>query len=176
LAHKVVHPTGNTDFWRNDVFSPAPPPGPGNKTFGADRTTQESGPTLAMIFVEPHSCWRDRQVEQRRLAEVETMRRNLARIHPIQDELLCIVREHGKPIRDVDLAKQFAKIPGYRNRAERDDWMKKAWQHMTALIRNGLLQWSAQRKHVEPAPPDKHRTWLLSKFEEMNAGLPKPRI
>ena len=37
LAHKVVHPLGNTDFWRNDSFSPRFPPGSGNKTFGADR-------------------------------------------------------------------------------------------------------------------------------------------
>ena len=37
LAHKVVHVLGNTDFWRNDPFSPRHPPASGNKTFGADR-------------------------------------------------------------------------------------------------------------------------------------------
>jgi hypothetical protein len=32
-----VHPSGNTDFWRNDMFSPRLPSSSGNKTFGADR-------------------------------------------------------------------------------------------------------------------------------------------
>jgi hypothetical protein len=26
LAHKIVHPLGNTDFWRNDPFAPSPRP------------------------------------------------------------------------------------------------------------------------------------------------------
>ncbi len=37
LAHKIVHPLGNTDFWRNDVFSSHCLLASGNKTFGADR-------------------------------------------------------------------------------------------------------------------------------------------
>jgi hypothetical protein len=28
---------GNTDFWRNDLFTRTGQPAPGNKTFGADR-------------------------------------------------------------------------------------------------------------------------------------------
>jgi len=29
--------SGNTDFWRNDLFTRTSQPAPGNKTFGADR-------------------------------------------------------------------------------------------------------------------------------------------
>jgi hypothetical protein len=128
-----------------------------------------------MIFVEPYSCWRDRMIQERLRAEEEVRRRNAGRLHPIQENLMYIVREHGEPIRDVDLAKQFAKIPGYRNRQERDGWMVKAWAHMTALIRMGKLQWASKRKHVEIAPLEKHQAWL-SKIDQMAASLPKPRL
>jgi hypothetical protein len=128
-----------------------------------------------MIFVEPHRCWQDRMIEQRRRAEEEALRRRIGRLHPIQDNLMFIVREHGEPIRDVALAKAFAKIPGYQNRRERDDWMKKAWAHMTALIRMGRLQWASKRKHVEIAPPEKNAAYL-AKMQDMLANLPKPRI
>ena len=62
---------------------------------------------------------------------------------------MYLVREHQEPIRDTTLAHAFAKIPGYHNREERDGWIKRAWQHMTALIRMGKLQWSAKRKHLD---------------------------
>jgi hypothetical protein len=29
--------SGNTDFWRNDLFTRTDPPAPGNNLFGADR-------------------------------------------------------------------------------------------------------------------------------------------
>lgn len=114
-------------------------------------------------------------IEQRLRAEEEARRRNVGRLHPIQAELMHIVAEHDEPIRDTALAHTFAKVPGYRNREERDGWIKTAWQHMTALIRMGKLQWSSKRKHVEIAPPEKYQAWL-AKTEQMVAGLPKPRL
>jgi len=42
LAHKVVHRSGNTDFWRNDSFLPQLHSRSGNKTFGAIRTLYQS--------------------------------------------------------------------------------------------------------------------------------------
>lgn len=128
-----------------------------------------------VIFVEPYRCWEDRVAEQRRRAEEEARKRNVGRLHPIQDTLMYIVREHGEPIRDMSLAHAFAKIARYQNRKERDDWLKKAWAHTTMLIRMGLLQWSAKRKHVEIAPPEKHQAWL-AKGDQMIASLPKPRL
>ena len=88
---------------------------------------------------------------------------------------MFLAREHGEPIRDMTLAHAFAKIARYQNRQERDDWIKKAWAHTTALIRIGKLQWSAKRKHVEIAPPEKHQAWL-AKNQRMIAGHTKPRI
>jgi hypothetical protein len=115
-------------------------------------------------------------VDQRLRAEEEAQRRNAGRLHPIQADLLYIVQEHDEPeIRDVVLAKAFAKIAGYDNRQERDDWMKKAWQHMTALIRMGKLEWAKRRKHVQLAPPEKHQAFL-AKMAQRLASLPKPRI
>jgi hypothetical protein len=128
-----------------------------------------------MIFVEPHRCWQDRMIEQRLRAEEEAQRRNVGRLHPIQAELMHIVANHDGPIRDMALAHEFAKIPGYRNRQERDDWLKKAWMHITALIRMGRLQWSSKRKHVEIAPPEKHAAYQ-ARTENVLANLPKPRI
>jgi hypothetical protein len=106
-----------------------------------------------MIFVEPYSCWSARMMEQRLRAQEEARRRNLGILHPIQPELLNLVANQDEPIRDTTLAREFAKIPGYRNRKERDDWIKKAWAHLTALIRMGKLQWSSQRKLLRPAVP-----------------------
>lgn len=114
-------------------------------------------------------------IEQRLCAEEEARRRNIGRLHPIQAELMHIVQEHDGPIRDTALAHAFAKVPGYRSREERDGLIKTAWQHMTALIRIGKLQWSSKRKHVEIAPPEKHQSWL-AKIEQKVASLPKPRI
>lgn len=128
-----------------------------------------------MILVEPNRCWEDRTIEQRLRAEEEARKRNSGRLHPIQAALLHIVTNHDGPIRDMTLAHEFARIPGYRNRQERDDWLKKAWMHMTALIRTGRLQWSSKRKHVEVAPPEKHAAYL-ARMENMLASLPKPRI
>jgi hypothetical protein len=128
-----------------------------------------------MIFVEPHRCWQDRMLEQRLRAEEESRRRNIGRLHPIQAELMHIVANNDGPIRDMRLAHEFAKIPGYHNRQERDDWLKKAWMHMTALIRMGRLQWSSKRKHVEIAPPEKHAAYQ-ARMENMLSSLPKPRI
>lgn len=128
-----------------------------------------------MIFIEPVRCWQDRMVEQRLRAEDEARKRNIGRLHPIQDNLMFIVREHDEPIRDTSLAHAFAKIAGYHNRQERDDWIKKAWQHLTALIRIGKLQWSSKRKHVEIAPPEKHQAYL-ARIETMIASHPKPRV
>lgn len=128
-----------------------------------------------MIFVEPYRCWQDRMIEERLRAEEEARRRNIGRLHPIQAELMHIVAEHDEPIRDTALAHAFARIPGYRNREERDDWIKRAWGHMTALIRRGKLQWSSKRKHVELAPPEKHRAYLAGLAQRAET-LPKPRI
>ena len=115
-----------------------------------------------MILVEPDSCWRDRLAQQRLRAQEETRRRNSGRLHPIQADLLYLVQNHEGPIRDTALAHAFARIPGYRDRPERDTWIKKAWAHMTALIRMGKLQWSSKRKHVEIAPPERHQGWFES--------------
>jgi hypothetical protein len=128
-----------------------------------------------MIFIEPVRCYQDRMVEQRRLAEEEARKRNAGRLHPIQDTLLYLVREHGEPIRDMTLAHAFAKIARYQNRQERDNWLRQAWAHTTALIRMGKLQRSAKRKHVELAPPEKHQAWL-AKGDQMIASLPRPRV
>jgi hypothetical protein len=38
LAHKVVHKSDNTDFWRNDPFTQTGLPSACNKTFGANRS------------------------------------------------------------------------------------------------------------------------------------------
>jgi hypothetical protein len=46
---------------------------------------------------------------------------------------------------------------------------------MTALIRMGKLQWSAKRKHVEIAPPEKHQA-RLARIEQTLASLAKPVI
>jgi hypothetical protein len=115
-------------------------------------------------------------MEQRLLAEEEARRRIIGILHPIETELMNIVENHEDgPIRDVALGRAFARIPGYRNRQERDDWVKKAWRHMTALIRMGKLQWSSKRKHVEVAPPEKHQAWL-AKIQKMFSTYPKPRL
>jgi hypothetical protein len=114
-------------------------------------------------------------IEQRLRAEEEARRRYIGLLHPIQAELMHIVAEHDEPIRDTTLAHAFAKIPGYRNRQQRDGWIKTAWQHITALIRMGKLQWSAKRKHVELAPPEKHQAWL-ARIEQTLASLAKPVI
>lgn len=127
------------------------------------------------ILVEPYGCWKSRMIEQRIRAEEETRRRNIGQLHPIQAELMHIVQEHDGPIRDTALAHAFAKIPGYRNREERDGWIKTVWQHMTALIRTGKLQWSAKRKHVEIAPPEKHQAYL-ARIDQTITSLPKPRL
>jgi hypothetical protein len=127
------------------------------------------------IIVEPYGCWQNRMIEQRLRAEAEGRKRNIGRLHPIEEDLMYLVREHQEPIRDTTLAHAFAKIPGYRNREERDGWIKTAWQHMTALIRMGKLQWSAKRKHVELAPPEKHQAWL-ARIEQTLASLAKPVI
>jgi hypothetical protein len=44
---------------------------------------------------------------------------------------------------------------------------------MTALIHMGKLQWSAKRKYVEIAPPEKHPAWL-ARIDQKVSGLPKP--
>ncbi len=80
------------------------------------------------ILVEPYRCWESRMTEQRLRAEEQAGRRNIGRLHPIQEDLMHLVREHDEPIRDTALAHAFAKIPGYRNRQERDGWIKTAWQ------------------------------------------------
>jgi hypothetical protein len=128
-----------------------------------------------MILVEPYRCWEDRMIQERLRAEQEARLRNIGRLHPIQDNLMYILREHGEPMRDTALGHAFAKIAGYWNRKERDNWIKIAWQHMTALLRIGKIQWAAKRKHVEIAPPEKHQTWV-AKVEQMIASLPKPRL
>jgi hypothetical protein len=79
------------------------------------------------IIVEPYGCWQNRMIEQRLRAEEEARRRYIGLLHPIQAELMHIVAEHDEPIRDTTLAHAFAKIPGYRNRQQRDCWIKTAW-------------------------------------------------
>ncbi len=114
-------------------------------------------------------------IEQRLRAEEEARRRNIGRLHPIQAELMHIVQGHDEPeIRDMALAKAFAKIPGYRNRQERDDWMKKAWQHMTALIRMGKLEWAKKRKHVQIAPPERHQAFLAKMVQRIASYALRP--
>lgn len=129
-----------------------------------------------MIFIEPVRCWQDRVIEQRLHAEEDARRRNIGRLHPIQDNLMFIVKEHDEPeIRNTTLAHAFAKIAGYHSRQERDDWIKKAWQHLTALIRIGKLEWGTKRNHVRLAPPEKHQAYL-TKIERMITALPRPNI
>ena len=114
-------------------------------------------------------------LEQRRREMEEAYKRNIEQLHPIQAELMHIVQEHDEPVRNTTLAHAFARIAGYRNREERDGWIKKAWRHLAALLRKGKLQWSAKRKHVEVAPQEKHEAWL-ARNEQKIASLPKPRI
>lgn len=129
-----------------------------------------------MIFIEPVKCWETRMVEQRLRAEEEARKRNIGRLHPIADNLMFIVKEHDKPeIRNTALAHAFAKIARYRNRQERDEWIKKAWQHLTMLIRIGKLEWGTKRNHVRLAPPEKHQAYL-ARIEQMIANLPHPNI
>ncbi len=129
-----------------------------------------------MIFVEPNKCWEDRIVEQHLRAQEEARRRNLARLRPIAAELLHIVENHNEAeIRNTTLAHAFAKIPGYRNRKERDGWIKKAWQHLQSLIIIGKLEWANKRNHVRLAPPEKHKAYL-AKLEQRLVNLPKPRV
>jgi len=115
-------------------------------------------------------------IEQRFRAEEEARRRNIGRLHPIQADLMYIVQEHDEPeIRNTTLAHAFAKIPGYSNRRERDDWIKRAWQNLTALIHIGKLEWGTKRNHVRLAPPEKHEAYL-AKVEQTLATLPKPNV
>ena len=90
--------------------------------------------------------------------------------------LMDLVKEHDQPqIRNPTLAPAFAKIAGSHHRTERDNWIKKAWQHLTALLRIGKLDWGDKRNHVRLAPPEKHEAYL-AKIERMIASLPKPNL
>lgn len=129
-----------------------------------------------MIFIEPVKCWENRMIEQRLRAEEEARKRSIGRLHPIADTLMFIVKEQDEPeIRNTTLAHAFAKIARYRNRQERDEWIKKAWQHLTMLIRIGKLEWGTKRNHVRLAPPEKHQAYLVG-IEQMIANLPRPNI
>lgn len=129
-----------------------------------------------MIFIEPQKCYENRMLEQKLRAEDEARRRNVGRLTRMQDDVMFIVREHNEPeIRNTTLGRIFAKIPGYKNRQERDNWIKVAWQHMTALIKMGLLEWAKKRNHVRLAPPEKHQAYLAG-IEERARNLPKPRL
>jgi hypothetical protein len=115
-------------------------------------------------------------VEQRRRAEEEARKRASNVLHPIQATLLDLVKEHDEPeIRNTKLAHAFAKIAGYHSRKERDAWIKKAWQHLTALIRRGKLEWATKRNHVQLAPPEKQQAFE-AKVQKMIDDLPEPNI
>jgi hypothetical protein len=114
-----------------------------------------------VIFVEPHACWEDRTIEQRRHAEAEAQKRCLRRLHPIEADLMYLVNTHNEPeINKMTLAHAFAKIPACRNRQERDNWILRALHFIQNLIRIGKLEWGNRRNHVRPAPPEKHEAYL----------------
>ena len=123
-----------------------------------------------MIFIEPQQVWQQRTIEKQLRVEAEARKRASRLLHPIQSLLMHLVTEHDEPeIRNTKLAHAFATIAGSHHRTERDDWIKKAWQHLTALIRIGKLEWGDKRNHVRLAPPEKHEAYL-AKIERMIAS------
>ncbi len=115
-------------------------------------------------------------IEERLRQDEEARKRRMGRLHPIQDDLLYFVKEHGdEEVRNTTLAHRYARMRGYRNRHERDELIKEAWRHLTTLLRKGYLEWGNRRNHVRLAPPEKRQAFL-AKIERNLASLPKPHL
>lgn len=109
----------------------------------------------------------------------ELNKKRAAFVHPFKKHILDIIQEDdGEPVKITTVANRFARETGHswKNRAEREDLKKQAFQIIGVLIKEFRLE-RYQRKWVRWTPPDNPRRKAFDqRVEENLKTLPKPQL